>query len=204
MTSAKPDQGAAQVIAALLKAHAGLDLPVRLRTWDGSEAGPRGAPAPVARSPRALRRILWHPGQLGLARAYISGDLDVEGDLTDGLRRVWTATRPRGPARQACMWWGLFLISLGSWVELPFVFAPLLMTYILTRGTGQRMTDRRMTASRPQYADYVARTSGFIPLPPKRSAAARARPGTAAGRSGPPANRTRRRWRGGRAARPGR
>ena len=31
------------------------------------------------------------------------------------------------------------------------------------------MTDRRMTASRPQYADYVARTSGFIPLPPKRA-----------------------------------
>jgi steroid 5-alpha reductase family enzyme len=67
-----------------------------------------------------------------------------------------------------CMWWGLFLISLGSWVELLFVFAPLLMTYILIRGTGQRMTDRRMTASRPQYADYVARTSGFVPLPPKR------------------------------------
>jgi cyclopropane-fatty-acyl-phospholipid synthase len=44
---------------------------------------------------------------------------------------------------------------------------PLLMSFILTRGTGARMTDRRMTASRPQYADYVARTSGFIPLPPK-------------------------------------
>jgi steroid 5-alpha reductase family enzyme len=41
------------------------------------------------------------------------------------------------------------------------------MTFILTRGTGARMTDRRMTASRPQYADYVARTRGFIPLPPK-------------------------------------
>jgi steroid 5-alpha reductase family enzyme len=42
------------------------------------------------------------------------------------------------------------------------------MTYILTRGTGQRLTDRRMAASRPQYADYIARTSGFIPLPPRR------------------------------------
>ena len=46
----------------------------------------------------------------------------------------------------------------------------MLMTYILTRGTGQRMTDRRMAASRPQYADYIARTSGFIPLPPRRAA----------------------------------
>ena len=42
----------------------------------------------VLRSPRALQRILWRPGELGLARAYISGDLDIEGDLTDGLRQV--------------------------------------------------------------------------------------------------------------------
>jgi steroid 5-alpha reductase family enzyme len=65
------------------------------------------------------------------------------------------------------MWWGLFLISLGSQAQLPLVFAPLLMTYILTRGTGQRLTDRRMVASRPQYADYIARTSGSFRLPPR-------------------------------------
>ena len=68
-----------------------------------------------------------------------------------------------------CMWWGLFAISAGSWRELPALAGPLLMSFILTRGTGARMTDTRMTASRPQYADYVARTSGFIPLPPKRA-----------------------------------
>jgi cyclopropane-fatty-acyl-phospholipid synthase len=86
---------AAEVITALLKEHAGVDL--RLRAWDGSEAGPPGAPVVVLRSPQALQRILWRPGELGLARAYVSGDLDVEGDLTDGLRRV-RATAPRpGP-----------------------------------------------------------------------------------------------------------
>jgi cyclopropane-fatty-acyl-phospholipid synthase len=76
-------------------------LPVRLRAWDGSEAGPAerpGAPIAVIRSPRAIRRILWHPGELGLARAYISGDLDVEGDLTEGLRLVMTAIRTKPPA----------------------------------------------------------------------------------------------------------
>ena len=86
----------ADVIAGLL-AQAGLDLPVRLRAWDGSEAGASDGPVLVARSPRALQRLLWRPGELGLARAYVSGDLDVEGDLTDGLRRVY-ATAPRsGP-----------------------------------------------------------------------------------------------------------
>ena len=78
----------------LLNDHAGLDL--RLRAWDGSEAGPEKAPVVVIRSPRALQRIIWRPGELGLARAYISGDLDFEGDLTDGLRRVW-----RHPLRDA-------------------------------------------------------------------------------------------------------
>jgi len=95
MTAAKT--GAAAVLADLVRTQAGLDLPVRLRAWDGSEAGPEHAPVLVARSPRALRRILWRPGELGLARAYISGDLDVDGDLTDGLRRVWAAARRQAP-----------------------------------------------------------------------------------------------------------
>ena len=95
MTSPKQDSPpAAEVMAALLKAHAGLDL--RLRAWDGSEAGPEKAPVVALRSPRALQRILWRPGELGLARAYVSGDLDIEGDLTDGLRQVWGALRNRG------------------------------------------------------------------------------------------------------------
>ncbi len=102
VTSAKPagkqhSPPAAEVIAALLKAHVGLDL--RLRAWDGSEAGPEKSPVVVIRSPRALQRIGWRPGELGLARAYISGDLDIEGDLTDGLRQVWGALRDAPPAR---------------------------------------------------------------------------------------------------------
>jgi cyclopropane-fatty-acyl-phospholipid synthase len=91
---AKPEP-VADVIASLLAEHAGLDLPVRLRAWDGSEAGPPGPPVAVIRSAQALRRILWRPGELGLARAYISGDLDVEGDLTEGLRLVLNATRQK-------------------------------------------------------------------------------------------------------------
>jgi cyclopropane-fatty-acyl-phospholipid synthase len=99
------DNGAAAVIASLLKTHAGLDLPVRLRAWDGSEAGPQGpeespaSPIVVIRSPQALRRILWRPGELGLARAYISGELDVEGDLTEALRLVLTAIRDKPAPR---------------------------------------------------------------------------------------------------------
>ena len=59
--------------------------------------GQDGAPVLIARSPRALRRLLWRPGELGLARAYISGDLDVDGDLADGLRRVRDAVGHKPP-----------------------------------------------------------------------------------------------------------
>ena len=68
-------------------------LPVGLRTWDGTRAGPKDAPTLVLRNRRALRRLLYAPGELGLARAYVTGDLDVEGDLADGFRRIWALTR---------------------------------------------------------------------------------------------------------------
>ncbi len=71
----------------------GGEPPVRIRAWDGSETGPEGGPVLVLRSKRALRRAMWKPGELGLARAYVSGDLDVEGDLAEGLRTFW-ANRP--------------------------------------------------------------------------------------------------------------
>ncbi|WP_406634746.1 class I SAM-dependent methyltransferase [Amycolatopsis sp. WGS_07] len=68
-------------------------LPVAVRTWDGDQTGPAG-PTVVLKNRRALRWLLYSPGELGLARAYVSGDLDVEGDLTEGFRRIW-AYRPQ-------------------------------------------------------------------------------------------------------------
>jgi cyclopropane-fatty-acyl-phospholipid synthase len=70
-----------------------MTIPVRLRAWDGSEAGPDDAPVLIIRRKRALRHIMWKPGELGVARAYVQGDLDVEGDLGDGLRTLWSAVR---------------------------------------------------------------------------------------------------------------
>jgi cyclopropane fatty-acyl-phospholipid synthase-like methyltransferase/DUF1365 family protein len=86
---------AAQRLTGLVHDVTGSELPVRLRAWDGTEAGPVDGPVVVLRSRRALRRLLWAPGELGLARAYVSGDLDVEGDLADGFRRVWRTARER-------------------------------------------------------------------------------------------------------------
>ncbi|XAS65702.1 class I SAM-dependent methyltransferase [Micrococcaceae bacterium Sec5.8] len=68
----------AEVLAVVLGTE---DIPLRLRAWDGSEAGPAGAPVIEFRSRRALRRMLFSPGQLGLSRAYVAGDVDAPGDI---------------------------------------------------------------------------------------------------------------------------
>ena len=64
----------------------GAPVPLSVRCWDGSEAAVEGAPTLVVRHRRALRRLAYAPGELGLARAYVSGDLDLEGDLYAALR----------------------------------------------------------------------------------------------------------------------
>ena len=50
------------------------------------------------RNRRALRRLLWAPGELGLARAYVTGDIDVDGDLAEGFRNAWRCA-PSQPAK---------------------------------------------------------------------------------------------------------
>ncbi|MFE5791056.1 class I SAM-dependent methyltransferase [Streptomyces sp. NPDC056503] len=80
---------AATRLATLAEDLLGSPLPLRLRAWDGSEAGPAGeGPVLVIRDRKALRRMIWKPGELGLARAWVAGELDVEGDLYEALDRL--------------------------------------------------------------------------------------------------------------------
>jgi cyclopropane-fatty-acyl-phospholipid synthase len=83
----------------------GPDLPVAVEAYDGSRLGRPDAPAKlVVRSPEALQRILTAPGELGFARAYVSGALDVEGDIFEVL-----ALRDRLPKVKADLelWTGI-------------------------------------------------------------------------------------------------
>ncbi len=58
----------------------GTRLPFRLQAWDGSTAGAVDGPLLVLRNRQALRRLAWAPGELGLVRAYVSGDLEIGPD----------------------------------------------------------------------------------------------------------------------------
>jgi cyclopropane-fatty-acyl-phospholipid synthase len=89
----------------------GTDLPVAITLYDGSRLGPSDAPPlVVVRSPDALRRIITAPGELGFSRAYVAGDLDIDGDVfaalelrdafagaSVGLREAAAALRIAGP-----------------------------------------------------------------------------------------------------------
>ncbi|WBB58713.1 cyclopropane-fatty-acyl-phospholipid synthase [Streptomyces sp. WMMC500] len=81
---------AAAVLARFSEQVLGVPLPVGIRLWDESTAGPEDGPAFVLRNREALRRLLWRPGELGLARAWVAGDLEVEGDLYELLARIST------------------------------------------------------------------------------------------------------------------
>ena len=84
--------GQAPDVAHALVAVIGSPL-LRITAYDGSAAGPPDAPVQVqVRSEVALRYLVASPGDLGLARAYVTGELEVAGDLYDGLRAV--AERP--------------------------------------------------------------------------------------------------------------
>ncbi len=80
----------AEDLASVARSVIGTDIPVRLRAWDGSETGPESGPTLVIRDRAALRRLLWSPNELGVAAAYVLDEIDVVGDLAEGLRRFWS------------------------------------------------------------------------------------------------------------------
>lgn len=73
-------------LATILSDVLGDDLPVAIEAYDGTRLGPADPPATiVVRSSDALRHIVHAPGELGFGRAYVAGELDVEGDVFAAL-----------------------------------------------------------------------------------------------------------------------
>src|SRR6202042_1303659 len=73
---------------------AGPDAPVEFEAFDGSKAGAPGSPVRImVKTPTAVSYLAQAPGALGLARAYVSGHLDVEGDMYGALSRMVSAQR---------------------------------------------------------------------------------------------------------------
>jgi len=79
-------------LAEVFESFAGPDAPVEFTAYDGSHAGTPGSPVRITvRSPVAVAYLAQAPGALGLARAYVAGHLDVEGDMYEALSRMTKA-----------------------------------------------------------------------------------------------------------------
>jgi len=80
--------GVAARLHGLLVELFGVVPPVRIIAWDGSDVGSADGPTVRVHSRKAVRRLLWSPGELGLARAYVAGEVDIDGDLTTAMREL--------------------------------------------------------------------------------------------------------------------
>ena len=127
----------------------------------------RGAPGPLVIPAIAL----W---LLGFSFETI-GDYQLARFKADPANRgklmrhgLWSYTRHPNYFGDACVWWGLFLLCADQGAGWCTILSPIVMTLLLTAGSGMRLAERHMAATRPEYADYRARTSAFVPWPPKR------------------------------------
>ncbi len=80
---------------------------------------------------------------------------------------VWRYTRHPNYFGDACLWWGFYCLAIasgGAWTGL----SALVMTALLLKVSGVVLLEKKLIETKPQYRDYVARTSSFLPWPPKR------------------------------------
>ncbi|MBW2230220.1 MAG: DUF1295 domain-containing protein [Deltaproteobacteria bacterium] len=93
-------------------------------------------------------------------------DLQNVGQVMD--RGLWAWTRHPNYFGDCLVWWGLFVLALSTRWGLASVTGPLVMTLFLVRISGAALLERGLQRSKPGYADYIQRTSGFVPRPPRR------------------------------------
>jgi steroid 5-alpha reductase family enzyme len=91
---------------------------------------------------------------------------DTGGQVMD--RGLWHYTRHPNYFGDFCVWWGLWLVALGAGGTWWTVIGPLVMAFLLIKGSGAALLEKDISERRPQYREYIERTSGFIPLPPRR------------------------------------
>jgi steroid 5-alpha reductase family enzyme len=93
------------------------------------------------------------------------GDPANRGQVMD--RGLWRYTRHPNYFGDACVWWGIALVAAESGLGAIGLIGAVVMTVLLRRVSGVPMLERSMAKRRPGYVEYVARTSPFVPRPPR-------------------------------------
>ncbi len=98
--------------------------------------------------------------------AQFKKDPQNRGKIMD--RGLWRYTRHPNYFGDACVWAGIWIVAASSWAGVATVLSPIAMTIFLTKVTGAANNEKGMRRTKPGYDDYVRRTSGFVPLPPRK------------------------------------
>ena len=80
---------------------------------------------------------------------------------------LWRYTRHPNYFGDCCVWWGLFVVAAATGVGALTILSPIVMTVLLVRVSGVPMLEYSLRKRRPGYDDYIARTSAFVPRPPR-------------------------------------
>ena len=140
-----------------------VSLPVQIAMQDRT---------PVAIGPLAyIGAALWAVGMFfettgDLQLARFKADPANKGKVMD--RGLWSLTRHPNYFGDFCVWWGLFVVAAETGTALIGVVGPIAMTVLLTRVSGKALLERTIGRRRPGYEEYVARTNGFFPGPPRK------------------------------------
>jgi steroid 5-alpha reductase family enzyme len=102
-------------------------------------------------------------GDAQLAR--FKSDPSSAGQVMD--RGLWRYTRHPNYFGDACVWWGIAIVAAESGLGAVGLIGAVVMTVLLRRVSGVPMLERSMAKRRPGYVEYVARTSPFVPRPPR-------------------------------------
>ena len=80
---------------------------------------------------------------------------------------LWRYTRHPNYFGNACLWWGIWIAACDAPAAAWTIIGPVVMTFFLLRVSGVTLLEDSLKKTKPQYAEYIRRTSSFIPLPPK-------------------------------------
>lgn len=102
-------------------------------------------------------------GDWQLAR--FKSDLENVGKVCDS--GLWRFTRHPNYFGDFTVWWGLFLVSVSESSAWWTIVGPIVMSVLLMRVSGVTLLERSLTKTKPEYADYIARTNSFFPGSPR-------------------------------------
>lgn len=92
-------------------------------------------------------------------------DADKRGTVLDS--GLWKYSRHPNYFGELCVWWGIFLVACDHPLGWLTIVGPLVYSYLVINVTGQRTLDKKLAREKPGYREYMGRTSGLVPWPPR-------------------------------------